>query len=228
MRLIRGSGGRGLAAIRPRRADGVIRPLLDCRRAAVAAVVARRRPARTASTRSNRDPRFLRTHVRERVLPLLAELNPAIAAACANLAAAARRRAGDRRGLGRRAARRRAAADGASTVAAPARGARRRCARCWCAAGWCAPVCRARGLAARHVARGGRSSPGATAGGAEAHLPRRLDACGAAPRRWRSSGATRPRATPRAASVREAVLRRCRRICAMLRFAMIFERLGVV
>ena len=44
--------------------------------------------------RSNRDRRFLRTHVRERVLPLLAELNPSIVRACANLAAAAR---GERR-----------------------------------------------------------------------------------------------------------------------------------
>jgi tRNA(Ile)-lysidine synthase len=88
MRLLRGSGGRGLAAIHPRRADGVIRPLLDCRRAAVAAVV-RDAGLATRTDASNRDPRFLRTHVRERVLPLLREFNPAIAQACANLAAAA-------------------------------------------------------------------------------------------------------------------------------------------
>lgn len=89
MRLIRGSGGRGLGAIRPRRADGVIRPLIDCRRAEVEAVVhAAHLEYRTDL--SNRDPRFLRTHVRERVLPLLAELNPSIARVCANLAAASR------------------------------------------------------------------------------------------------------------------------------------------
>jgi tRNA(Ile)-lysidine synthase len=89
MRLVRGSSGRGLAAIQPRRADGVIRPLLDCRRAAVAAVV-RDAGLAARTDASNRDPRFLRTHVRERVLPLLGELNPAIAQACANLATAAR------------------------------------------------------------------------------------------------------------------------------------------
>jgi len=89
MRLIRGSSGRGLGAIRPRRADGVIRPLIECRRGDVAAVV-RGAGLDSRTDQSNRDPRFLRTHVRERVLPLLAELNPSIARACANLAAAAR------------------------------------------------------------------------------------------------------------------------------------------
>ena len=89
MRLIRGSGGRGLGAIQPRRRDGVIRPLIDCRRAAVAAAV-RDVGLRVRLDASNRDPRFLRTHVRERVLPLLAELNPSIADACANLASAVR------------------------------------------------------------------------------------------------------------------------------------------
>ena len=89
MRLIRGSSGRGLGAIRPRRADGVIRPLIDCRRAAVEAVV-RQAGLRYRIDRSNADPRFLRTQVRTRVLPLLAELNPSIARTCANLAAASR------------------------------------------------------------------------------------------------------------------------------------------
>jgi len=89
LRLLRGSGVGGLASIRPRRRDGIIRPLIDCRRVDVARAV----QAAGLATRvdaSNSDPRFLRTHVRSRVLPLLAELNPAIAVACANLAAAAR------------------------------------------------------------------------------------------------------------------------------------------
>lgn len=89
MRLLRGSGGRGLGAIRPRRADGVIRPLIDCRRTDVEAVVRQAGLAYRLDD-SNRDRRFLRTHVRERVLPMLAALNPSIARACANLAAAAR------------------------------------------------------------------------------------------------------------------------------------------
>jgi tRNA(Ile)-lysidine synthase len=89
LRLLRGSGVGGLAGIRPRRRDGVIRPLIDCRRSDVALAV----QAAGLATRvdaSNADPRFLRTHVRQRVLPLLGELNPAIALACANLAADAR------------------------------------------------------------------------------------------------------------------------------------------
>jgi tRNA(Ile)-lysidine synthase len=89
MRLIRGASGRGLGAIHPRRADGVIRPLIDCRRADVEAVV-RQAGLRYRIDESNRDPYFLRTQVRQRVLPLLAELNPAIVHACANLAGAAR------------------------------------------------------------------------------------------------------------------------------------------
>ena len=89
MRLVRGAGPRGLGAIRPRRRDGVVRPLLDCRRAAVRGVVDQAGLAHRHDA-SNDDPRFLRTQVRTRVLPLLAELNPAVAEACASLAAAAR------------------------------------------------------------------------------------------------------------------------------------------
>ncbi|MBX3024418.1 tRNA lysidine(34) synthetase TilS [bacterium] len=89
MRLLRGAGVRGLGAIRPRRRDGVVRPLLECRRADVRAVVEQAGLAYRHDA-SNDDPRFLRTQVRQRVLPLLGELNPAIAEACANLAASAR------------------------------------------------------------------------------------------------------------------------------------------
>ncbi|MDX2166695.1 MAG: tRNA lysidine(34) synthetase TilS [Deltaproteobacteria bacterium] len=89
MRLIRGSGGRGLAGVRPRRRDGVIRPLIDCRRAALARAAGEAGLAVRIDA-SNADPRFLRTHVRHRVLPLLAELNPAIVEACGKLADAAR------------------------------------------------------------------------------------------------------------------------------------------
>jgi hypothetical protein len=89
MRLVRGAGVRGLAAIRPRRRDGIVRPVIDCRRADLRAVVEQAGlPFRHDA--SNDDPRFLRTQVRQRVLPLLAELNPAVAEACANLAASAR------------------------------------------------------------------------------------------------------------------------------------------
>ena len=89
MRLVRGAGLRGLTAIRPRRRDGIVRPLIDCRRTAVRVVVEQAGLAFRHDA-SNDDPRFLRTQVRRRVLPLLAELNPAVAEACANLAASAR------------------------------------------------------------------------------------------------------------------------------------------
>jgi tRNA(Ile)-lysidine synthase len=86
LRLVRGAGPGGLAGIRPVREDGVIRPLLDCRRAEVeAAVRAAGLPFR--HDRMNDDPRFLRTQVRRRVLPLLAELNPRIVDALARTAA---------------------------------------------------------------------------------------------------------------------------------------------
>jgi tRNA(Ile)-lysidine synthase len=89
MRIVRGSGLRGLAAIRPRRRDGVVRPLIDCRRAALRAAVEQAGLAYRHDA-SNDDPRFLRTQVRARLLPLLAELNPAIVEACAGLASASR------------------------------------------------------------------------------------------------------------------------------------------
>jgi tRNA(Ile)-lysidine synthase len=89
MRVLRGSGVRGLAAIRPRRRDGVVRPLIACRRAAVRAAV-EQAGLEFRFDASNADPRFLRAQVRERVLPMLAEINPAIAEACAGLAYSAR------------------------------------------------------------------------------------------------------------------------------------------
>ncbi|MGE0520962.1 MAG: tRNA lysidine(34) synthetase TilS [Candidatus Binatia bacterium] len=89
MRTLRGAGVRGLTGIRPRRADGVIRPLIESTREAVCRVVEQAGLAYRID-RSNADPRFLRTHVRERVLPLLRELNPSVNTALANLATAAR------------------------------------------------------------------------------------------------------------------------------------------
>ena len=89
LRLLRGSAAAGLAAIHPHRADGVVRPLIDCRRAAVAAVV-RAAGLRHRVDSSNADPRFQRTLVRSRLLPLLAEINPAAIASCARAADQAR------------------------------------------------------------------------------------------------------------------------------------------
>lgn len=88
-RLLRGSGLRGLAGIAPRRADGVIRPLID----------ASRRQTRSwceahdiafAEDPSNIDGRFQRARIRARVLPALQAENAAIGGHLAALADDAR------------------------------------------------------------------------------------------------------------------------------------------
>jgi tRNA(Ile)-lysidine synthase len=81
MRLLRGSGPRGLAVLPPRAepASGVarVRPLVRARRSDVLAHV-RRHGLTVASDPSNEDRRFVRVRVRLEVLPLLAELSPRI------------------------------------------------------------------------------------------------------------------------------------------------------
>jgi tRNA(Ile)-lysidine synthase len=85
LRLVRGGGPRGLSAILPTRSDGVIRPLLECRRSEVETVV-RTLGLEYRIDDSNLNPQFLRTHVRHRVLPLLSELNPSIVHSLARIA----------------------------------------------------------------------------------------------------------------------------------------------
>ena len=82
-RLLRGASVLGLSGIAPRRADGVIRPLIDCDRAQVQAFAARHAP-RVARDASNEDPRFQRVRLRSRVLPVLqAENGDLIGRLCA-------------------------------------------------------------------------------------------------------------------------------------------------
>lgn len=76
MRLLRGTGPAGLAALPPRAGD-LVRPMIRARRADVLAHLARHR-IRFAEDPTNRDPRFLRSRVRHEALPLLAELSPRI------------------------------------------------------------------------------------------------------------------------------------------------------
>jgi tRNA(Ile)-lysidine synthase len=72
MRLLQGSGPRGLAGMAPVRGL-LVRPLLEARRADVVAhVAARRLPF--VEDESNRDLRFLRNRIRHEVLPSLAAL----------------------------------------------------------------------------------------------------------------------------------------------------------
>lgn len=88
-RVLRGSGVAGLAGIEPRRADGVVRPLIDCRRAAVQAYV-EHLDLRFAIDPSNQDPRFERARLRREVLPLLERDDPRIAIHLASIADEAR------------------------------------------------------------------------------------------------------------------------------------------
>lgn len=89
LRMLRGSGLRGLGGIQPLRADGVIHPLIDCARQDVHRFAATlERPL--ADDRSNRDPRHARVRVRLQVLPVLQAEDPALVEHLADLADDAR------------------------------------------------------------------------------------------------------------------------------------------
>jgi tRNA(Ile)-lysidine synthase len=77
LRLLRGAGARGLAAMRPRRGS-FIRPLLDCRRADLRGYLDARRIAFVHDS-SNDDVGIPRNRVRAELLPLLeTRFNPSI------------------------------------------------------------------------------------------------------------------------------------------------------
>lgn len=84
MRIMRGAGPRGVAAM-PARSGGVegdvplVRPLLRARRADVEAHLSRH-GVRAAEDPSNAERRFLRARVRHEILPLLADSSPNIVA----------------------------------------------------------------------------------------------------------------------------------------------------
>lgn len=76
-RILRGAGIRGLGAIEPRRSDGVIRPLIDCRRQDVHAY-ALERDLPFVEDPSNHQRSFERVRIRQEVLPSLAVEDPRI------------------------------------------------------------------------------------------------------------------------------------------------------
>ncbi|MFT3921522.1 MAG: tRNA lysidine(34) synthetase TilS [Myxococcales bacterium] len=84
-RLLRGAGLEGLRGVVPRRADGVVRPLLDARRAEVHAHAAEHQ-LRFARDPSNQDRKFMRVRVRNRLLPELEAENPRLTEHLAALA----------------------------------------------------------------------------------------------------------------------------------------------
>ncbi len=84
LRLLRGSGARGLSGIPPRR-GAFVRPLIDVTRAEVVEHV-RSRGLPHLEDPSNATPRFLRNRVRKEVLPVLRSLAPQAVRAMARAA----------------------------------------------------------------------------------------------------------------------------------------------
>ncbi|MHC4661258.1 MAG: tRNA lysidine(34) synthetase TilS [Planctomycetota bacterium] len=95
-RILRGTGIRGLAGIRPIRPvrhhepDGIqfVRPLLCVSREEIEAFIRRRR-VKTLSDPSNLDPKFTRNHIRNEVLPYLRKRWPKVTESLADLAGTA-------------------------------------------------------------------------------------------------------------------------------------------
>ncbi len=85
MRLIRGTGVHGLAAMEYKRADGVIRPLLDTPRSAVEEYC-REKGLEPRIDKTNSEPGYTRNRVRLELLPLLeSSYNPKIKEALVRL-----------------------------------------------------------------------------------------------------------------------------------------------
>src|SRR5262249_42723156 len=83
--LLQGAGVRGLSGIPPVR-GAIIRPLIELRRSALEAELARAGLA-WVEDETNRDPKFLRNRIRHELLPLLADsYNPEVATALVRLA----------------------------------------------------------------------------------------------------------------------------------------------
>ena len=90
LRLLRGSGARGLGSIHPVLDGRVVRPFLSLTRAEVEAELDRRSLAFRTDL-SNQDMRFARNRVRHRLLPLLEkDFNPRVVRSLAELADRAR------------------------------------------------------------------------------------------------------------------------------------------
>jgi tRNA(Ile)-lysidine synthase len=77
MRLLRGSGTRGLAGIPPKRDDRIIRPLIEVWRREVESFL-RERNIPFREDASNRSFHFLRNRIRHELVPLLETYNPRI------------------------------------------------------------------------------------------------------------------------------------------------------
>ena len=92
-RILRGAGLDGVSGIAPARADGVVRPLIDVRRADVERYVTEHALAHVRDP-SNEDPRFERARLRSTVLPALVAEDPQVVPHLARLADDARAASG--------------------------------------------------------------------------------------------------------------------------------------
>ena len=90
LRLLRGSGLRGLAGIQEMRDDLVIRPLLHTSRIDVEAYLSHLGVTDVARDPSNHDPHYTRVRVRNVLLPALAQEHPHVQRTLAHLAEEAR------------------------------------------------------------------------------------------------------------------------------------------
>jgi tRNA(Ile)-lysidine synthase len=77
LRLLRGSGGRGLGAIHPVKGGGIIRPLIEVRREEIESYLEERQTSFREDP-SNADRRFTRNRIRHEELPRLTAYNPRI------------------------------------------------------------------------------------------------------------------------------------------------------
>ncbi len=84
LHLTRGSGGKGLGGIPPVR-GAIVRPLLHCTRAEIAAYLEQNAVPHVEDSSNGRDD-FARNRLRHQVMPVLRELNPAFAAAAGRTA----------------------------------------------------------------------------------------------------------------------------------------------
>lgn len=84
-RMARGTGIRGLAGMRHRREDGIIRPLLDVSRMEVERY-AHQRGIAYCHDETNREENRARNLIRHSVMPLLQRINPGVARALCSLA----------------------------------------------------------------------------------------------------------------------------------------------
>jgi tRNA(Ile)-lysidine synthase len=86
---MRGAGLRGLAGIDPRRADGIVRPLIDVDRASIERYV-RKHDLAVVRDPSNDATRFRRVRIRSAILPTLVAESPKVIEHLADLADEAR------------------------------------------------------------------------------------------------------------------------------------------